>query len=80
MAMIVDPNNHPDHYNSKLQRHVMNKRMEQPRLLRVQRRWKDYRSVNTKMFTENPEDKRWYQSNIESLSAYGSNVKESYEH
>lgn len=27
MAMILDPNNHPDHYNSQLQWHVMNKRV-----------------------------------------------------
>lgn len=27
MAMILDSNNHPDHYNSQLQWHVMNKRV-----------------------------------------------------
>lgn len=26
MAMILDPNNHPDHCSSQLQRHVMNKK------------------------------------------------------
>lgn len=26
MAMILDPNNHPDQHNSQLQRRVMNKR------------------------------------------------------
>lgn len=55
MAMILDPNNHPDQYNSQLQRHVMNERADP---IITDGEEIEGLSAQLEMFTEDPEDKR----------------------